>query len=73
MKIARHRLVAENLHDLYSLIDSVITKTKLEFPKLSVIFDDHISSVYTGFNPQYHHEEGWATTIIVNQSNESLG
>ena len=35
MKIARHRLVAENLNDLYKLVDSVIQKTKLEYPKLS--------------------------------------
>lgn len=72
MKIARHRLVAENLIDLYNLIDSVILKTKLEYPKLNVEFDDHITNLYTGFNPHYHHEEGWSTCVIINQVNESL-
>jgi hypothetical protein len=54
------------------LIDSVTNKTKLEFPKLTVVFDDHITSVYKGFNPTYTHEEGWITNIILNQVNESL-
>ncbi|MBU03472.1 MAG: hypothetical protein CMA58_00590 [Euryarchaeota archaeon] len=72
MKIARHRLVAENLNDLYKLIDSVIQKTKLEYPKLNVEFDDHITNLNTGFNPHYNHEEGWSTSIILNQVNESL-
>ncbi|MFL2973956.1 MAG: hypothetical protein CND89_01830 [Marine Group II euryarchaeote MED-G38] len=72
MKIARHRLVAENLIDLYNLIDSVILKTKLEYPKLNVEFDDHITNLYTGFNPHYDHEEGWSTCVIINQVNESL-
>jgi hypothetical protein len=72
MKIARHTLEAENLSDLFILIDSVINKTKLEFPKLTVVFDDHTTSVYKGFNPTYTHEEGWITNIILNQVNESL-
>ena len=72
MKIARHRLVAENLNDLYTLVDSVIQKTKLEYPKLSEEFDDHITNLTTGRNPHYDHAEGWSTSIIINQANESL-
>ena len=72
MKIARHRLVADDLNDLYTLIDSVIQKTKLEYPKLNIEFDDHITNLIVGFNPHYNHEEGWSTAIIINQVNESL-
>ena len=51
MKIARHRLVAENLIDLYNLIDSVILKTKLEYPKLNVEFDEVYSRTNTSYKP----------------------
>ncbi len=72
MKIARHTLEAENLTDLLVLIDSVVKQTKLDFPKLNVVFDDHITSVYKGFNPKYTHDEGWVSSIILNQGTETL-
>ena len=72
MKIARHTLEAENLSNLLVLIDAGVNKTKLEFPKIQVVFDDHITSVYKGFNPKYTHDEGWITSIILSQITESI-